>query len=73
MTVTVVNAQVFRVILCLQSVVNLHVELLQLVLRDGGVVGAKELLNLDACQAAVPAPLSQPRHGLRIQQSTGSE
>lgn len=63
---------VFGVILYLQSIVNLHVELLQLVLRDGGVVGAEELLNLDACQAAVPAPLSQPGHGLRAQQKTGS-
>lgn len=35
-------------------------------LRDGGVVGAEELLNLDACQAAVPAPLSQSRHSLMI-------
>lgn len=42
-------------------------------LRDGGVVGAEELLNLDACQAAVPAPLSQPRRGLRAQQDTGSQ
>lgn len=37
-------------------------------LRDGGVVGAEELLNLEACQAAVPASLSQPRRDLREQQ-----
>lgn len=42
-------------------------------LRNGGVVGAEELLNLDACQAAVPSPLSEPRHGLRGQQSIGSD
>ena len=41
--------------------------------RDGGVVGAEELLNLDACQAAILSSLSQPRHSLRAQQSTGSE
>lgn len=41
--------------------------------RDGGVVGAEELLNLDACQAAILSSLPQPRHSLRAQQSTGSE
>lgn len=48
----------------LQSTVDPHVELLQLVLRDGSVVGAEELLDLDPCQAAVPAPLSEPGRGL---------
>lgn len=42
-------------------------------LRDGGVVGAEQLLNLDARQAAIPAPLSQPRRGLKAQQSDESD
>lgn len=42
-------------------------------LGDGGVVGAEELLNLDTCQTAVPAPLSQSRSGLRTSQRSGSD
>lgn len=42
-------------------------------LRDGGVVGAEQLLNLDARQAAIPAPLSQPGRGLKAQQSDESD
>lgn len=35
-----------------------------MVIRDVGVVGAEELLDLDACQAAVTSPLPQTARGL---------
>ena len=48
----------------LQGVVDPSVEVLELVLGDGGVVGAEELLHLQPGQAAVTAPLPQPARRL---------
>ena len=57
----------------LQSVVYPGVEVLELVLWDGGVVGAEELLDLQAGQAAVSAPLPQPAGGLEEVKQTPSK